>query len=73
MIVYIIHNKQLKKWFCSDNSVKGYRWSNMEEATMWIGENKRSPAYSARRKLLNEQGYSEIEVQKYEMRQIKDI
>lgn len=74
MIIYMLYNEHIKKWYVEDKSnPRGYNWVDQESGKFWRTEGGRTKAYSCRRKLLDEQGFNKLTVQKYQLYEIKDV
>ncbi len=74
MVIYLLYNEHLKKWYCEDKSnPKGYVWADVDSAKFWRTESGRTKVYSRKRQLLDDQGFSKLTVQKYELREIRDV
>lgn len=75
MVIYCIYNKHLKKFYTLDKSnPRGYNWvTEIEKARWWRGESSRSACFTTKHNLLQDQGYWELQVQKFELTPVKDV
>jgi hypothetical protein len=73
MEMYLIYNEQTKGFYAVDKNPRGYAWKDFEKAYIFRGPNARSRAYTQKRELLQIQGYSQLKVKKYNLKEVEDV